>query len=186
VPEPEALRWCIGPPLRQIFKKLLQTDDPTILDEAIGHYRERYGEVGKFENTLIDGVPDVLRLLASDGLRLHVATSKMTAHATDIVTHFGLRPYFGTVYGSAPDGSNAAKTELIRQIIAAEAIDPAATVMIGDRSHDVVGATANGVRTIGVRWGYAEPDELEAAGAVSIASHPRELPDLIRAALADR
>ena len=38
--------------------------------------------------------------------------------------------------------------------------------MVGDRSHDVDGAAANGVPTIGVGWGYAEPGELAGARLV--------------------
>ena len=39
-------------------------------------------------------------------------------------------------------------------------------VMVGDRSHDVEGAIANGVPAIGVGWGYAEPGELAHARLV--------------------
>jgi phosphoglycolate phosphatase len=38
--------------------------------------------------------------------------------------------------------------------------------MVGDRSHDVEGAIANGVPAIGVGWGYAEPGELVDADLV--------------------
>jgi phosphoglycolate phosphatase len=38
--------------------------------------------------------------------------------------------------------------------------------MIGDRVHDVRAAHANGVRAIGVLWGYGSRDELEAADAL--------------------
>ena len=38
--------------------------------------------------------------------------------------------------------------------------------MVGDRSHDVEGAIANGVPAIGVGWGYAEPGELADARLV--------------------
>ena len=37
--------------------------------------------------------------------------------------------------------------------------------MIGDREHDVNAATRNGMRTVGVTWGYGSIDELTAAGA---------------------
>jgi phosphoglycolate phosphatase len=36
-------------------------------------------------------------------------------------------------------------------------------VLVGDRHHDVEGAAAHGVPTIGVTWGYAEPGELSGA-----------------------
>jgi phosphoglycolate phosphatase len=48
--------------------------------------------------------------------------------------------------------------------------------MIGDRMHDIVGAAANGMASIGVLWGYGDRGELEDAGASRIAEQPEELP----------
>ena len=39
--------------------------------------------------------------------------------------------------------------------------------MIGDREFDVIAAARNGIRTVGVTWGYGSRAELEAAGAAS-------------------
>jgi phosphoglycolate phosphatase len=47
--------------------------------------------------------------------------------------------------------------------------------MVGDRLHDVVGARAHGVDCLGAGWGYAEPGELEEAGAVAVYSDPGDL-----------
>ena len=43
------------------------------------------------------------------------------------------------------------------------------------REHDVLGARAHGMPSIGVAWGYAEPGELERAGADVVVSTPAEL-----------
>ena len=45
----ENLLWCIGPPLRASFKDLL---DEARADEAVALYRDRFGDVGLFENDL--------------------------------------------------------------------------------------------------------------------------------------
>ena len=41
--------------------------------------------------------------------------------------------------------------------------------MVGDRKYDVEGARALGLRCVGVAFGYAQPGELEEAGAWRIA-----------------
>ena len=51
--------------------------------------------------------------------------------------------------------------------------------MIGDRKHDLIGAVANGMTPVGVSYGYGSVDELEKAGAESIASSPQEIPGLL-------
>ena len=83
------------------------------------------------------------------------------------------------LHGSELDGRNAAKGDLIAHILATERLEAANTVMIGDRSHDIVGAGANGVASIGVLWGYGDLAELTAAGATRIATTPSELPDIV-------
>lgn len=176
-PPPEELRRYIGPPLQATFMEVL--GDEALAAKALGFYRQRYGEVGKFENELIPGIIDVLQTMTDAGYALFVATSKLESYSLDIVDHFGLTRYFRRVHGSALDGSRADKGELIRHILRAEGLDPLQTVMIGDRLHDAHGAAKNDVRTIGVLWGFGDRAELEGAGAARIAAIPGELPDMV-------
>jgi phosphoglycolate phosphatase len=57
--------------------------------------------------------------------------------------------------------------------------DPATVVMVGDREHDVFGATENDVAAIGVLWGYGSRAELSTAGASAVAASVDELRDLL-------
>ena len=113
------------------------------------------------------------------GYFLSVATSKLKTYAGDIIDHFDLRQYFQVLHGSELDGRNAEKGDLVAHILATERLDPANAVMIGDRSHDIVGASANGAASIGVLWGYGDLPELTAAGATRIAAAPAELPAIV-------
>ena len=112
-PEPDSLRWCIGPPLRGSFARLLDTDDDAMLDRAIALYRERFGTVGLFENALYPGIADAIETVRAGGLATFVATSKPHVFATRIVAHFGLAPLFDHVYGSELDGTRVDKGELL-------------------------------------------------------------------------
>ena len=53
-------------------------------------------------------------------------------------------------------------------------------VMVGDRKQDIGGAKENGLRTIGVSWGYAPEGELQEAGADFIVYDTEELTALVR------
>ena len=156
VPAADDLRWCIGPPLTVGFATLLDTTDEASIDEGVRLYRERYSAIGKFENVLVPGIPEMLATLVDQGYFLSVATSKLKTYAGDIIDHFDLRRHFQALHGSELDGRNAAKGALIAHILATERLEPANTVMIGDRSHDIVGASTNGVASIGVLWGYGD------------------------------
>jgi phosphoglycolate phosphatase len=49
--------------------------------------------------------------------------------------------------------------------------------MIGDRSHDMIGARNNGMTAVGVLYGYGSEAELLAAGAHHVCATPRGLLD---------
>ncbi|MES1149858.1 MAG: HAD family hydrolase [Bradyrhizobium guangdongense] len=174
VPTEDELTWCIGPPLRASFVRLLGGDHSA--DHAVSFYRERFSDVGLYENGVYDGIGDVLTKLCTSGHRLFVATSKPHVFAERIIDHFGLRRYFVRVFGSELDGTRVDKGDLLAYALDEEKVDPRSAVMIGDRSHDVVGARKNGMTAIGVLYGYGSEVELRDAGAHHIcAAHPELL-----------
>ena len=184
-PDLETLRWCIGPPLRGTFARLLATNDAAMLDRAIALYRERFGTVGLFENALYPGVPEAVAAIRDAGFATFVATSKPHVYATQIVAHFGLAPLFDRVYGSELDGTRVDKAELIAHALAEEQLDPGHVVMIGDREHDLLGAKRCGVRTIAVTYGYGSEAELRTHDPAALAHAPHAIPALVASLLAD-
>ncbi|MGY3035453.1 phosphoglycolate phosphatase [Bradyrhizobium sp. USDA 4354] len=174
VPSQDELTWCIGPPLHASLKRLVGTDD--FADQALLLYRERFSEVGLFENTPYQGIHDTLAAVAATGARMFVATSKPAVYARRIVDHFGLKPYFERVFGSELDGTRVDKRDLLRYALDEAKVDANSAIMIGDRSHDVIGARTNGMTAIGVLYGYGSEAELKDAGAHHIcAAHPELL-----------
>jgi len=175
LPPRQSLGWCIGPPLKSSFAKLLASDDDALTEKAVAFYRERFGTVGLFENEVYDGIVEVLEGLQKNGHTLYVATSKPVVYAERIIDHFGLQRYFKRVFGSELDGTRSDKTSLISHIMQRELIAPSETSMIGDRGHDIIGAKDNGIYGFGVLWGYGTKDELENSGARAFFRTPREL-----------
>lgn len=172
-PEEQLLRY-IGPPLFESFAALLGSD-AALVKRAVDLYRERFVSKGMFENTIYVGIPDALQKLTDAHYQPHVVTSKPTAFARQIIEHFGLERFFHNVYGSELDGTRADKRHLIAHVLDQEQIQPAHAVMIGDREHDIKGAIANGVRPVGVLWGYGSREELTKAGASLLCDSPESL-----------
>lgn len=165
IPGDAELEACIGPPLQQSLRRLLGDPDESVLVEALTRYRERFSAVGMYENEVYPGIPELLQALGDAGDILRVVTSKPSVFADRILAHFDLSQHFTGVHGSELSGVRSDKAELIADVLASERISAKDAVMIGDRSHDVVGARANGVRPLGVLWGYGTRAELTAAGA---------------------
>ena len=175
VPTQDDLVWCIGPPLHASMKKFVGTDE--LAHRAVELYRERFRDVGLFENEAYAGIEETLAKVAVGGRRLFVATSKPKVYADRIIEHFGLGGLFEHVFGSELDGTRTDKADLLAYALSAAKVDPARAIMIGDRSHDVVGARKNGMKAIGVLYGYGSLAELTDAGADHLcAAHP----DLVR------
>lgn len=178
-PDADELTWCIGPPLLESFKSML--GDDALANIALKHYRARFSEVGLFENQLYMGVPEALQRLYSKDVSLFVATSKPQVYAERIVEHFGLGAFFKGVFGPTLQGDRAKKTDLLRWALDETRVKASASVMVGDRSHDMIGATDNGMRAVGVLYGYGCREELEASGAELLVSNLGELSGLLYA-----
>jgi hypothetical protein len=68
--------------------------------------------------------------------------------------------------GPGLEDTRFTKADLIHNVLSENEASPGDAIVIGDRAADIVGARANGVRSIGVTWGYGEPEELADADEV--------------------
>lgn len=175
VPTFAELHWCIGPPLKDAFATIFGAGQHERIADGVRHFRERFGDVGLFENEVYEGIPDMLATLVDQGHQLHIATSKPEVFARRILHHFHLYAPFTSIHGSELDGTRGDKGELIAHILKVRGIAPDNAIMIGDRKHDILGARHNGLRGVGVLWGYGEREELEMAGASLCIDSPEEL-----------
>lgn len=177
-PEIETLGWCVGPPLRDSFRKLLGAEHEHRVEEAAAFYRERYSVSGLFENLVYDGIHELLDALREKGKILYVATAKPQIYAQRILEHFELADRFARIYGSQLDGRLSKKTELIEHILKNERLHPSECVMVGDRDFDMIGAKLNGIVGVGAGWGYGSFEELNGAGATHYCRTPGEILEL--------
>ena len=159
-PSADELTWCIGPPLRESFSHLLKTSDGAVLDQALFHYRTRFSETGMYENKIYPEIIPCLRRIRDKGCRLFVATSKPKIFAIRILDHFDLTQFFDAVHGSELDGRLTDKVELVSYILDFEDLDPSTTLIVGDRSHDIIGGKRNGIMTAAVTYGYGSYKEI--------------------------
>ena len=137
-------------------------------EEAVAVYRERYVPTGMFENTPYPGVREMLESLVSAGHTLYVASSKPEWMCVEILKHFDLAGYFKMICGATMDTSRTNKEAVIEYLIR-ENGRADNMIMVGDTKFDVIGAKAHGIPCIGVSWGYGTVEEMEEAGAASIA-----------------
>ena len=169
----------IGPPLIDSFCSMFGFDEKTGW-EAVRKYRERFDNVGWRENSLIDGVPDMLDALKRQGKKITLATSKPFVFADKIIKEYKIDKYFDVAVGAELNGEKGTKKEIITKTLKKlNCSRPGLAVMVGDRRYDIEGARQCGTAAIGVRVGYAEKGELEKAGAEYIADTIADLKNFL-------
>ncbi len=193
-PDLDVLTCFIGPPLLQSFREYYGFDEAEAT-RAVAKYRERFSTIGLFENSVFDGVHEMLARLKDKGKVICLATSKPAVYAQKIIEKYGVDKYFDIVVGSELDGRRTNKAEVIEEVLRRAADELVGNdqseynkqietirekaVMVGDRHHDIDGAKACRMESIGVRFGYAEPGELEKAGATYIVDTVEALEKLL-------
>jgi phosphoglycolate phosphatase len=178
-PALDDLTFAIGPPLRASLARVLKTDSREDVERALAFYRERFVDVGLYENTIYEGMRETLAALAGAQATLFVATTKPEIYAERILRHFGLEAHFAAIHGCELDGTREDKRDLLAHLLPRHGIAPATAVMIGDRGLDMRAALHHGVAALGATWGYGDRAELEDAGAQRLCDRPVDLPAII-------
>jgi len=170
----------IGPPIQWSFSEVCGMNEEEVT-RAVHFYREYFTENGMIENKVYSGIPQLLHELKETGKKLFVATSKPTVFANEILKFFQLDHYFIDIVGSNLDGSRIDKKEIIEWIHQKYLqFSDGEVVMVGDRSHDIIGANLNGIESIGVTYGYGSKEELEEVKASYVVGTVEELRTILR------
>lgn len=161
----------IGPPIDHTFRALVPEADERTVEALVATFRERYGSIGYAENRLYADVPDMLERLAGARFACGVCTNKRQDIALQVLDLFDLRRRFGFVSGG---DVGVRKSDQLERLLADGVIDRHA-VMIGDRASDLTAAADNGLRAVGVTWGFGSVEELSSARPWAMCHSPAEL-----------
>lgn len=181
-PDLDKLEPFIGPPLKDSFMEYYDLSEEDA-EKAVAKYRERFQDIGIFENELYGGINDLLRTLKNGGMHLAVASSKPQVFVERILKHFKLDKYFEVVVGSELDGTRVEKPQVIQEVL--HRFFPEhqprydEVYMVGDRKFDIQGARTFRIESVGVTYGYGTMEELKEAKADYIVSSVAELKNFL-------
>lgn len=175
----DTLTKHIGPPLKEGFMEFWGFDEETA-NRLVHYYREYFAVTGIYENVVYDGMEELLKKLKVAGKTLIVATSKPEFFARQIMEYFHLDSYFTDICGSNLDGTRTKKGDVIAYAMEKNQITcKEDTIMIGDRSHDIIGAKENGIFSVGVLYGFGSEEEFKNNNANYIVKNIEELEKLL-------
>ena len=174
----EKLRRFVGPPLHWSFQEYYGFSEAQAM-EAVEKYRERYREKGVYESALYPGMKGLLERLSQKAV-VCLATSKPLVFARQIIEMRGVADYFTVAVGANLDGTRTDKAEVITEVLRQlNGPEISRALMVGDRRHDIVGAKACGMESVGVEYGFAEKGELQSAGAEYVVPTVEALEELL-------
>ena len=165
----------IGPPLEESFQQYYGFNEE---QSALGstYYREHFSKNGIQETMLYEGAKELLQKLKAQNKSLSVVTAKMITYAPALVKKHNIHTYFDNIIGVKPNQSNVSKSTLIKEALALyPELSKDTIVMIGDRKHDIFGAQANDIDSIGVLYGYGSEEELRQSNPTHLVKTIEEL-----------
>ena len=169
----------IGPPLVDSFMKYYSFSKEKAL-QAVEYYREFYKSKGIYQNTLYNGISELIKTLKQQGKKVILATSKPQPFAEIILKQYDLLKFFDCVVGATFDDSLNYKSDVIRVALENSGVtDKSMAIMIGDRHYDIEGAKENNIDSIGVIYGYGDLEELKNADANYIAENTQDILNII-------
>lgn len=171
----------IGPPVEEWAKELIPDGGEEAQAAIARDYRSCYDRQGWAENSVYDGIPELLAALRKAGHPLYVCTSKQEHFAKRILEKFELAQYFTAIHGDRAEFTSHSKVDLLAHLLREESLVPEATWMVGDRKFDIEAAHANGLRVLAVSYGYGSLEELQEDKPFAICATPAEVLEVIQA-----
>lgn len=178
-PDLKKLEVFIGPPLSESFPEYYGYNKEET-EQAIAYFREFFSADGIHNNTLVDGVPQMLKTLKEHGKVLCIASSKPEAFVKEILgNQHKIADLFDYIRGGSMDESRCKKTDVIQDLLeqqlhlSREACKE--VLMVGDRKYDVTGASCFGIPCLGVDMVDTPKGELEEAGAIEVVHSMEEV-----------
>lgn len=137
-------------------------------------FQETRAEAG-FEEPLFPGIRALMDEIGPrEDLLIGAVTGKSRRGLDLILDTHDFRKWF-RIGRTADDCPSKPHPAMVTECCDAFGMAPANTLVIGDAIYDMQMAKAAGAKAVGVSWGYASIELLNAAGADAIVHHPSEL-----------
>ncbi len=150
----EELMTFIGPPIQDSFEKTYQIKGDRVQELADAFRRFYQQPEFLFQAVPYEGIFEFMKQLREKGIKMAVATYKREDYAISVLKHFGFDRYLDLMYGSDSHNKQKKMDIIERCMIDMGLDDYSEAVMIGDSSHDAMGAEQIGMDFLGVTYGF--------------------------------
>ncbi len=177
------IRGTVGLGLRETVDLLVPGCDDALYGRVLACYRRHWVDTYRDLPLLFSGVASMLETLAGEGYLLAVATGKSRRGLDHALDQTGLRPRFHATR-TADEAGSKPDPRMLLDILAELGVRPAAALMVGDSTHDLLMAANAGCPAVGVLSGAHRRADLEAFAPRAVMAHVGELPAWLAGAAA--
>lgn len=145
------------------------------VNEVMAAYRERYRERMLLHTRPYAGIPELLDGLTARGFQLAVLSNKRDDFTVALVREVLAKWRFGDVRGERVGVPRKPDPTAALEIAQRVGVAPAECFFVGDTAIDMRTATAAGMTSIGVTWGFRPEKELRESGALHVVHSPEQM-----------
>ena len=151
--------------------------DPATEAETLARFKYHYGLHCMDETVPYPGIPELLRDLRAAGLRTAIISNKADFAVQQLAERY-FSGLLDAAQGEAPPLRRKPAPDMSLAVLERMGVPRTQAIYVGDSPVDAETAKTAGFSGILVDWGFRSRQELCSTG-LPVASHPRELYDLI-------
>ena len=178
VPDEAAARYVIGLGLADALRTVAPALPDTRHGELVAHYRKRYLATEQ-DIPMFEGAVELLAELDRAGYFLGVATGKSRMGLDRVLTKNGLATRFHATR-CADEGLPKPHPDMLLHVMDRLGVEPDATLMIGDTTHDLLLAKNAGVAAVAVTYGAHAREQLASLAPTGTVHSMAELAHWLR------
>ncbi|MCL2649622.1 MAG: HAD family hydrolase [Candidatus Azobacteroides sp.] len=174
----DAYRYFVGNGLTNLVKASVPQsalENPQLLQLCFETMMDKYQKCLIHKTRLYPGIKELLDILASKGLKLAVLSNKADKLTNRICDTLLKDWNFDIIIGSRDGFPRKPNPDSALFIAKKLNILPENIIYIGDTNIDMKTATAAGMYSVGVTWGFRTKEELLESGAQMIIDKPLDL-----------
>lgn len=167
--------YMVGDGVRKLMERAASDASPEQIDKLLEDFREYYDDHCTDQTRPYPGIPELLRSLRAEGIRIAVASNKYQAAVEKIIPHYFPDVEFAALRGERSDFPKKPDPSVVFDILSQAPTPKADVMMVGDSAVDMETARRACIDSVGVTWGFRPVSELRSAYADHIVSDPSEI-----------
>jgi phosphoglycolate phosphatase len=132
----------------------------TDLNKAVDVFREKYYAIYKDATPIKPGIPEILSALEGSGVKLTVATNKLSQYARELLIHLGLDSFFLAIIGVGDVPNPKPASDMVDAALEKMGTTREETILVGDSQVDIETARNSRIDSYVVSDSFDPPEEL--------------------------